>query len=75
MKKEKSLSSLCPGQTGVVRRLSCEGEMRRRFMEIGLIPGTKIVCMGRSPLGDPSLYLIRGKLIAIRKEDAKEIVI
>ena len=75
MKKEKSLSSLSPGQTGAVRLLLSEGETRRRFLDIGLIPGTKIVCMGRSPLGDPSLYLIRGKLIAIRKEDAKEIII
>ena len=49
--------------------------MRRRLLDIGMIPGTEIFCAGRSPFGDPSAYLVRGKLIAIRKKDAKRIVI
>ena len=75
MKKGKSLALLSPGESGRVIAILCEGEMRRRLLDIGMIPGTEICCVGRSPFGDPSAYLVRGKLIAIRKEDAKRVVI
>lgn len=72
MKNEKNLSELLPGESGVVLCLA-SGEMRRRFMDIGLLPETKIHCVGKSPLGDPCAYLIRGKTVAIRCRDAAEI--
>ena len=75
MKKEKSLPDLCGGECGTVRELLCVGAVRRRFFDIGLIPGTTVLCFGRSPLGDPSAYLIRGKLVAIRKEDGEKILL
>jgi len=37
------------------------------------VEGTKIRCVLRSPLGDPAAYRIRGAVIAIRKEDAKNV--
>ena len=75
MKNEKSLPELKVGECGTVRALMCEGAIRRRFLDIGLIPGTSVSCFGRSPMGDPAAYLVRGKLIAIRKEDAKKILL
>lgn len=47
--------------------------MRRRFLDIGLIEDTPVECIGRSPAGDPSAYLIRGAVIAIRAEDSASI--
>ena len=69
MKKEKNLSELLPGECGTVL---CSGgdDMKRRFMDIGILPGTRVLCIGESPLGDPSAYYVRGKVIAIRKVDA-----
>ena len=75
MKKEKNLPELRVGEEGTVARLLSEGIVRRRFLDIGLIPGTAVRCFGRSPLGDPSAYLVRGKLIAIRKEDAEKVIL
>ncbi len=49
--------------------------MRRRLLDIGMIPGTKIECVGRSPSGDPKAFLIRGAVIAIRSEDSAGIFI
>lgn len=40
-------------------------------MDIGLIEGTKVECVGISPLGDPSAYLIRETVVAIRHRDGK----
>lgn len=70
MKNEKDLSELLPGDGGTVLCLGAS-EMRRRFMDIGLLPGTRVVCVGESPLGDPCAYFIRGKTVAIRKRDAE----
>ena len=53
--------------------IETDGDMRRRFMDMGLIRGTAVECVGRSPGGDPSAYLIRGAVIAIRSEDTKSI--
>ena len=49
--------------------------MRRRLQDIGFIPGTAVTCLQRSPLGDPTAYRIRGTVIALRREDAKNILL
>lgn len=69
------LTALCPGGRAVVCGLSAGQDMRRRFQELGLIDGTPVECLTRSPLGDPTAYEIRGAVIALRKEDAAGIQI
>ena len=71
----RSLKDLKPGEKAVVAELHMEGGMRRRLQDIGLIIGTAVECLGRSPGGDPSAYLIRGVVIAIREEDSASIFI
>ena len=66
----RSLKDLKPGEKAVVAELHMEGGMRRRLQDIGLIKGTAVEC-----LGDPSAYLIRGAVIAIREEDSASIFI
>ncbi len=75
MEKERCLSALSVGEEGCVRALLCDGGIRRRLLDIGLIPGTKVVCIGRSPLGDPRAYSVRGKTVAVRAVDAAKIII
>ena len=75
MKTNKTLSALKVGEKGKVSSLLCEGAIRRRLLDIGLVPGTVVLCVGKSPLGDPKAYVIRSKTIAIRSEDANKIVI
>lgn len=75
MNNEKNLSELSVGGCGVVSRLVTEGSMRRRFLDIGLVPGTRVVRVGRSPMGDPSAYLVRGKCVAVRARDAAGVII
>ena len=67
-----SLAQLPPGETASVVALSpaCRGAERRRFMDLGILPGTKISAELRSPGGDPTAYNIRGALIALRREQA-----
>ena len=72
---EKTLANLAVGEAGRVIRLECGGGVRRRMLDLGLTEGTRVFCIGRSPLGDPSAYLVRDKMIAIRKEDAEDIML
>ncbi len=62
-----------PGETAVVRSLELEGQTRRRFLDLGLVPGTLIEAVMKSPLGDPMAYRFRGTVVAIREEDAERI--
>lgn len=66
MKQTLRMNQIRPGQRAIVESVSADSEMERRFLDIGLIPGTMVACIGRSPGGDPSAYLIRGAVIAIR---------
>ena len=69
----KVLSDLCPGDTACVRCLHLSGAIRQRLLDLGLIEGTSVQCLGRSPAGDPTAYLIRGAVIALRDSDSCEI--
>ena len=70
MGEKKRLSEMKIGETAVVERLLIHGSMRRRLLDLGLLENTEVTCLGRSPGGDPSAYLIRGALIALRRADA-----
>ncbi|MBQ8004089.1 MAG: ferrous iron transport protein A [Oscillospiraceae bacterium] len=69
------LCDMLPGQTGKVFSLSGQCAIHKRLTDLGLITGTEVECVMKSPLGDPTAYLIRGALIALRHEDAKYILI
>lgn len=73
--KALTLDKLRVGQRGVVSALLAEGSMRRRMIDLGIVDGTEIECVGESPAGDPRAYLIRGAVIAIRAKDAKGVCI
>lgn len=75
MNADVTLNEINPGQQAVVRELRSTGSMRRRLLDIGLINNTRVECLGRSPGGDPSAFLIRGAVIAIRSEDLKDILV
>ena len=70
MEKQLKLSDLRPGERGRVIALTADGLMRRRFLELGLVGGTEVACVGQSPFGDPRAYEICRAVIAIRRRDA-----
>ncbi len=71
------LSSLKPGELGKIVSIlpECKGAERRRFMDLGIVPGTIVSAEFSSPGGDPTAYSIRHSLIGLRKEQADYIVI
>ncbi|MCI8916240.1 MAG: ferrous iron transport protein A [Oscillospiraceae bacterium] len=64
------LSALQEGESAYVTQVSAGPAMDQRLTDLGLVRGTRVTCVLRSPAGDPCAYLIRGALIALRRADA-----
>ena len=67
------MHDLQPGQSAIVHSVCAPDGMQRRLRDLGLIEQTRVLCLGRSPMGDPSAYLIRGSVIALRRCDCRAI--
>lgn len=70
-----TLAALGPGEAAHILTLRSEGLDRRRLLDLGLTPGTRVECVSIGPLGEPTSYRIRGALIALRREQTQQIEI
>lgn len=71
----RSLSSLCEGESCKIAELLPSGTMSERLRELGFTTGTRVTCLQRSFSGDPTAYLVKGTVIALRKTDADCILV
>jgi len=69
------LSTLPLGKKCKVKKIISEGLIRRRMLDLGLIDGTAIESLHKSPSGDFVAYLIRGAVVALRSEVASMILV
>ena len=67
------LSEIPPGQIVQIVTISGQSSFRRRLMELGLVPGTRVELVRVAPLGDPVELLVRGASLSIRKAEASVI--
>ena len=67
------LTALAVGDTALVDNLCVDAGMRRRLLDLGMIPNTAVTALFRSPSGDPTAYGVRGAVIALRQRDAARI--
>lgn len=75
MHETMALNFLSEGESAYVTELNNDDSLRQRLKDLGLIQGTCVTCLYRSPAGDPAAYLIRGAVIALRGRDASQIQI
>ena len=61
------------GSTVKVKKLTGEGAVKRRIMDMGLTKGTQVTVRKVAPLGDPIEVTVRGYDLSIRKADAEMI--
>ncbi len=62
-----------PGDSGVIATVGGAGALRRRLLDMGLTPGTKVTVRKRAPFGDPLELCLRGYELTLRGEDARNI--
>ena len=70
-----TLHQLPIGQSAIITKVGGEGELRYRFLDMGLIPKTKVTVTKVAPMGDPIENRLRGYTLTLRVEDAKNIEI
>ena len=70
-----TINDLKIGQGGVISTVGGEGPLRLRFLDMGLIPGTKVILQKVAPMGDPIQIHLRGYELTIRREDAQQIAL
>lgn len=63
------------GTNVTVKRLSGEGAVKRRIMDMGITKGVKIYVRKVAPLGDPIEITVRGYELSIRKTDAEMVIV
>lgn len=70
-----TLHQLPIGQSAIITKVGGEGELRYRFLDMGLIPKTKVTVTKVAPMGDPIEIRLRGYTLTLQVEDAKNIEI
>ena len=66
----KTLKDVSIGQTVKVKKLTGEGPVKRRIMDMGSTKGVEIYVRKVAPLGDPVEVTVRGYELSLRKADA-----
>lgn len=67
----KTLKDAKVGETVKATKLTGEGPVKRRIMDMGITKGVEIYVRKVAPLGDPVEVTVRGYELSLRKADAE----
>ncbi|HJB26442.1 MAG TPA: ferrous iron transport protein A [Firmicutes bacterium] len=70
-----TLDQIKPGESGTITQVAGEGLLRRRLLDMGLTPKTRVSVRKVAPMGDPIELMLRGYVLTIRKEEAAKITV
>ncbi len=71
-----TLDKLPLGQEAIIVKVGGEGSiLRRRLLDMGLTPRTRVMVRKRAPLGDPLEITLRGYELTLRADEAAKITI
>jgi Fe2+ transport system protein FeoA len=68
-----TLDQLKVGGSATIKAVGGEGALRCRFLDMGLIPHTRVTLQKVAPMGDPIEIQVRGYELTLRVDDAKQI--
>jgi Fe2+ transport system protein FeoA len=58
---------------GVVEHVDPGSPVSRRLLDLGFVPGTRVRVLRRAPLGDPTVYELRGTQLCLRRSEAARV--
>ncbi|WP_428565829.1 MAG: FeoA family protein [Solidesulfovibrio sp. DCME] len=70
-----SMRQLAVNQKGCIRAVAASGELGRRIRDMGLVPGTQLMVVGRAPLTDPVAVRMKGFTLSLRNCEADYITV
>ena len=68
-----TLDQLAIGRSGTVTSVGGEGALRKRLLDMGLTPKVTVSVRKIAPMGDPIELTLRGYMLTLRREDARNI--
>lgn len=74
-KNTSRLSELKIGESATITDIFADDKFKSRLADLGIVNGTRVAALHKSPSGDPTAYFIKGTVIALRCVDAEKIVI
>jgi len=70
-----TLNEMTPGKKGRILKIAGRGMIKKRIIDMGMVPGTEVEMERYAPLGDPIEIKVKGYHLSLRKEDASLILI
>ena len=70
-----SMRRMAVNQEGRVAAITVGGEMGRRLRDMGLVPGARVMVVGRAPLTDPVAVRLRGFTLSLRNGEAEHVAV
>lgn len=70
-----TLDNIKPGNSVIIASIRGEGILRRRLLDMGLTPNTRVEVRKVAPMGDPIVIFLRSYVLTIRREEASKIEI
>ena len=71
----KTLPSLSPGETAVIKTFNADLNLQSRLVEMGILPGVEIRLIKKAPFEGPIAFKIRGYEVSLRHGDAEQILL
>ncbi|NCU31705.1 MAG: hypothetical protein EOM23_01945 [Candidatus Moranbacteria bacterium] len=69
------ISDLKPGDKGKIKKIEGSSNLRRKLLDMGIIPGSPFEVIKLAPLGDPVDVKIKGYHLSLRKEEAATVLV
>lgn len=70
LRAASTLKDLRRGEEGILDGIDLPEDLSRRLMELGFLPGTRVMAASAAPGGDPRVFRVDGSEIALRRETA-----
>lgn len=71
----EKLSELKSGTKCRVKEVNGSGPVKRRILDMGVVPGSEIEVIRVAPLGDPMEFRLKGYYLSLRKEEAENVFV
>ena len=75
MKENITLDTINLNEKYYICDILLDKDIKKRFYDFGIIENATIEALYRSPFNDPTAYLIKGTIVAIRNDDARNIIV
>lgn len=75
MEDEYTLNNIELNESAIIKEVKCKEALKNRIFDFGIIENTKITPVYKSPFGDPTAYMVKNAIIALRYKDCQDILV